>query len=462
MQYKLNLITFLFVSFLLILTVGCSSGTAEATEPSGNDNNTEETSAPEVTTEVVFWHSMGGVNGETLEGMIEDFNDSQDDIFVKPIFQGGYADSLTKLKTSLNSNSGPAIMQSNFISSGPMIDTKKIAPIQDFVDLENYDLSQLDGNVLGAYEMDGQLNAMPFNASTLLMYYNKDMFEAAGLDPNDPPETYEEVKAASAQLSGDGKYGASFGVSSYYIEQFITVQGAELVDNGNGREGLATKSLLNTQEAVDTYTWWKDMVDSGYMLNLGTNVADTHQAFLSEQVGMTLGSTAALKKMLNGAEGKFEVGTAFIPHPEAKTGEGGVSVGGGSLYIMNNKPTEVQQAAWEVIKYLMEPEQQAHWYINTGYFSINKLAYDLPEVVEALEQFPQFTTALEQLEVALENNAGSNAGKGPVLGVYPDARTVTTEAMEKVLNDAQTPKEALDEAAEEITKKITRYNETVQ
>ncbi|MCT2537119.1 ABC transporter substrate-binding protein [Aquibacillus koreensis] len=471
MRFKSHLITVLFVFFLLV-TVGCTSKTSGAinegnesspdTAANTTNESTNEEPAPEGKTEVVFWHSMGGKNGKTLEKMIQDFNGSQEDIHVKPIFQGSYGDSLTKLKTSLQSSSGPTIMQSNFISSGPMIDTKMVRPIQDLIDAEGYDLSQLDQNVLSAYEMDGQLYSMPFNASTLLMYYNKDMFEENGLDPNNPPQTYEELEEAAMKLTGEGKYGASFSVDSYFLEQLFTVQGAELVNNGNGRQDLATKSFINSQEAIDTFTWWKKLVDDGLMLNLGTNTEDTHQAFLSEQVGMTLASTAGLTNMLEGSKGKFELGTAFIPYPEAKTGAGGVSVGGGSLYIMNNKSEAEQQAAWEFIKYVVGAEQQGHWYINSGYFPVNTDAYELPEVVETLAQFPQFETAINQLEVALENNAGSNAGKGPVLGVYPDARTITVEALEKVLNDVQSPKDALDEAAEEITKKIARYNQTVQ
>lgn len=445
---------------ILLIAAGCSSN--EAKSQTGESNEEETTEVKDGQTKVVMWHSMGGVNGETLDTLVSDFNDEQDDIVVEAIYQGNYAESFTKLKTSLKSDNIPTIMQSNFIRSGPMIDTNKVIPIQEMIDQDEYDTSSLDGNILSAYDMGGTLYSMPFNASTLLLYYNKDMFEENGLDPEKSPQTYEEIKAVSEKISDGTKYGASFAINSYFIEQLITVQGAELVNNGNGREGLADQSFIDSEEAITTYTWWKDLVDQEYMLNLGSATGDTHQAFLSGKAGMTLGSTAALAKMIEGSEGKFEVGTGFIPYPADKEGAGGVSVGGGSLYLMDKSSEEEAAAGWEFIKFLMEPEQQAYWHVNTGYFPVNNLAYEEQIVKDTLAEFPQFETAISQLRTALENNAGSNAGKGPVIGIYPDARTETQKALEEVINDQKSPEQALEDAAESITKALIRYNKSVE
>lgn len=436
---------------VLIAMIGCSNQTEESSSVEEKKGNSD---GP---VEIVWWHSMSGEGSEALDELVAQFNESQEDIKVEAIFQGSYEESLTKLKTSLKSNSGPTIMQANFVSSGPMIDTKKITPIQEFVEKDNYDLSKLEDNILAAYEMNDQLYSMPFNASTLILYYNKDMFKENGVDPDSPPETYEEVKQVAEKLTKGGKYGASFGIDAWFIEQFIARQGEELVNNENGRAGLPTESFIDSEAAVTTFSWWKDLVDSGVALNLGTKNADTHQAFLSEEVGMTLASTAGLTKMLNGAEGKFEVGTAFLPYPEGKD-DGGVSVSGASLYIMNDKSEEEQDAAWEFIKYLMEPEQQAFWYVNTGYFPVAKEAYEESTVIETTKEYPQFETAVNQLQSSVSNNAG----KGAVMGVYPDARTITVKAMEKVINGEMTPEEALQEARDEITTALERYNKTVE
>lgn len=443
------------VVFIMLLSA-CSSNEKSESQGVSTGGATNEV------VEIDFWHSMGNKNGESLQALVDKFNTSQDKIKVNTIYQGKYEDSLTKLKTSKNSDSTPALYQSNFVSSGPIIDMDIVEPVQTFIDKEGYDLSNLDANILGAFDMDGTLYAMPFNSSTLLMYYNKDAFKAAGLDPESPPKTYEEFEEMASKLSGNGKYAASFGVSAYYIEQLIGVQGAEIVNNGNGRQGLPTESLINSPEAIATFTWWKDMVDKGYMLNLGTATEDAQQAFLSQQTAMYMESTAVVSTVIEGAGENFEVGTAFIPYPEEAEGKGGVSVGGGSLYIINNKSEAEQQAAWEFIKFAMEPEQQAEWHINTGYFPVNNKAYELDIIKENMEKYPQFKTAIRQLEVALENNAGKNAGKGAVVGIYPDMRKSIVLAMEEILNDQKTPEEALNDAAKDITVALEAYNESVQ
>ncbi|MFZ4451555.1 ABC transporter substrate-binding protein [Salibacterium aidingense] len=444
---------------LALLLAGCSSG--EDT-PSNSDARESSGGNMDEPVEVTFWHSMTDKNGDAIETFVEDFNASQDEIDVEEVYQGSYDEAFTKLRTNLNSNSGPTLFQSNFIRSGPMVDTDMITPIQNFVDQGDYDLSSLDPNVLSAYEMEDQLFSMPFNASTLLMYYNKDMFEENGLEPDNPPRTYEEVTETAQTLTDDNQYGASFAMTSYFLEQLITVQGAELVNNGNGRDGLADESLIDSEEALNTYSWWADLVDNGYMLNVGTDGQDAQQAFLSGQSGMTLNSTAVLGQMIEGAKGNFEVGTTFIPYPEDKEGDGGVSVGGGSLYVMNNTSEEEQNAAWEFIKYLMKPEQQAYWYTETGYFPVNTDAFEEETVQDTLETYPQFETAIDQLELALKNDSGNNAGKGPVIGMYPEVRDIQTTTLEEIVNSDISPKEALEKAQTEITNELQNYNNTME
>ncbi|MET1168051.1 extracellular solute-binding protein, partial [Bacillus velezensis] len=190
--------------------------------------------------------------------------------------------------------------------------------------------------------------------------YNKDMFKAAGLDPENPPKTYEEFEQAAKALAKDGKPGASMAISGWFMEQFFANQNADYVNNGNGRNEAATESLLNSEAGVKTLTWWKKMIDEKTLSNLGRSTDDTTAAFTAQQIGMTLDSTAGLRKIVEGSGGKFELGTGFLPRP-ADAKEGGVVVGGASLYIMNNKSEAQQQAAWEFIKYLATPEVQANW-----------------------------------------------------------------------------------------------------
>ena len=368
-----------------------------------------------------------------------------------------YDESINKMKASMDTKSGPSLIQVYEIGSRFMIDSKAITPVQKFVDADKFDLSQLEENILNYYKVDGKLNSMPFNTSNPILYYNKDMFKAAGLDPEKPPTTYEEIAKASQALSKDGKSGSSFAIYGWFMEQFFANQGVEYLNNGNGRTTTATESMVNNEAGVKTLAWWKEMVDNKTSANLGRKTDDTKKAFLAGQIAMTLDSTASLRGIVSGAEGKFQVGTGPLPKPsDAK--EGGVVVGGASLYILNNKSEAEQQGAWEFIKFLTTPQTQAWWNVNTGYFPITKKAYEEQIIKDNLAKYPQFQTAIDQLHKTKANTAT----QGAVMGVFPEARQIVETAIEEALTGKKAPKEALDNAAKSITEKIGAYNKTVK
>jgi sn-glycerol 3-phosphate transport system substrate-binding protein len=445
----------------LLLTAACgktetpaaSSGAASA-DKSAAASSASDKKEP---VKVIWWHSMGGELGKVVDKLVADFNASQKDIQVEAVYQGSYDESLNKMKASMDSKSGPSLIQVYEIGSRFMIDSKAITPVQKFIDQDKYDLSQLEENIAGYYTFDGKLNSMPFNTSNPILYYNKDMFKAAGLDPEKPPQTFEEVKKAAAALSKDKPgAGASFAIYGWFMEQFFANQGADYLDNGNGRTSPATKSLVNTDAGVKTLTWWKDLVDSKAATNLGRKTDDTKKAFLAGQIAMTIDSTASLRGIVDGANGKFQVGTAFLPKPDGAK-DGGVVVGGASLWILNNKPEAEQKAAWEFIKFLAKPETQAYWHINTGYFPITKKAYDEQSVKDNMAKYPQFKTAVDQLHATKI----STATQGAVMGVFPEARQIVEGAIEEALTGKKQPQQALDDAAKAVTDKIANYNKTI-
>ncbi|MFH5186544.1 ABC transporter substrate-binding protein [Paenibacillus sp. TAB 01] len=447
----------LCLACVMLFMAACGSGGAQSTAGGSDTKDETKPAASKDPVKVVWWHSMSGELGKTVDKLVADFNASQKNVVVEAVFQGTYDESLNKMKASMDSKSGPSLIQVYEIGSRFMIDSKAITPMQKFIDQDKYDLSQLEENILNYYKIDGKLNAMPFNTSNPVLYYNKDMFKAAGLDPEKPPTTFEEVAQAAKALTKDGKTGGAFAIYGWFMEQFLANQGIDLLNNGNGRNGLATESMVNSEAAVKTLAWWKQMVDDKTMLNLGRKTDDTKKAFLAGQIGMTLDSTGSLRGYVDGAQGKFQVGTAYLPKP-ADAKDGGVIVGGASLYILNNRSEEEQKGAWEFIKFLTEPKQQAYWHVNTGYFPITKKAYDEQTVKDNLAKYPQLKTAVDQLHAT----KASTATQGAVMGVFPEARQLTEGAIEEVLNGKKQPKEALDAAAKEITSKIVQYNKTVK
>jgi len=315
--------------------------------------------------------------------------------------------------------------------------------------------------VLAYYTVDGKQASMPFNTSTPMLYYNKDMFRAAGLDPEKPPRTFEEVWEAArvlTQKDASGNVvvsGISMSIYGWFFEQFLAVSGGYYANNANGRDALATEATFNGPEGVAILDWWKGMWDEGLMGNYGRVNADVRTAFYAEQTAMFVDSTAVLRGAMDTVDGKFEIGTAYLPRPnEAAFDTSGTIIGGGSLWIINASTPAEQACAWEFIKYQASPEQQAYWHTMSGYFPIRDTAYDVPLATEWREQYPQFKTAVDQLHIAPNNRVT----QGGLIGVFPTARQTIEGAIEEVLAGVATPQEALDKAAKIVTDAIEEYN----
>jgi len=407
---------------------------------------------------VTFWHAMGGKNGEAVQSLVDQFNKSQDKVQVEASYQGSYDEALQKLKAS--GPNGPTLIQVYEIGSRFMIDSGLITPMQGFIDADTFNTKSFEQNILSYYTFDGQLYSMPFNTSTPIMYYNKTAFKEAGLDPEKPPKTFEEfadyAKKLTKKNGNDTRYGASIAWYGWFFEQLLAVQGVHYVDNDNGRKAKATKAIIDSKEGQKITDWLKGMVDAGSAANLGRKTSETQAAFQAGRIAMTFDSTAVVSTMLSGVNGKFEVGTAFLPRPaDAK---GGVIIGGASLWITNLKPEKEQWAAWEFVKWLGSPEIQGKWHTLTGYFPIRAEAYDQEIVKEYHKTRPQYKTAIEQLRASKINPAT----QGAVIGVFPQARQVVEAAMENVVLGKATSADALKAAAAEITTSIENYNKTTK
>jgi len=413
-------------------------------------------------TRMTFWHSMSGdVGGKAIPQLANEFNSGQEKCYVVYTYQGTYDDSLNKLKAGVQSGDTPSVIQLFDIGTRLMVDLGVAEPVQTFIDKESYDVSDLEPNLLAYYTVDGKQWSMPFNSSTPMLYFNKDAFIKAGLDPENPPRTWDEFADAARKLTikdASGtvtQYGGAFAVYGWFFEQLLAVSGGYYADNENGRAGLATKATFNSPEGVAILDWWKSMYDEGILANYGRTTVDTRSAFNAGQTAMILESTAALRGLMDSTKGKFEIGTAFLPRPnEAAYDISGTVIGGASVWIVKDRPVEEQECAWEFIKFLASPEKQAYWQTMSGYFPIRKAAYENQLSVDWRATYPQFQTAIDQLHAA-PNNTFTQGG---LIGVFPTARQTIEGAIEEVLAGKGTSQEVLDKAAETVTKAIEEYN----
>ena len=381
-----------------------------------------------------FWHSMGGVNGEAMNYLVQKFNEENEyGITVNAEYQGEYDDTINKLKSAQIGNMGADLVQIYDIGTRFMIDSGWIVPMQDLIDRAGYDASQIEPNIAAYYTIDDQLYSMPFNSSTPLLYYNKDMFAAAGIE--EVPTSLEGIAEIADQLTNEGGAGEaiSLGIYGWFFEQFLCKQGLQYVNNGNGREGVAEKVVFDENGgALNILNEWKALYDAGYAPNVGRGGDSGLTDFSAGKSAITLGSTASLKQILQDVDGKFEVGTAYFPSI-TNADEGGVSIGGASLWALNNEDEEKQDATWKFVEFLVSPESQAYWNSQTGYFPITTAAHEEQVFLDNIAQYPQFQTAIDQLHDSAPEYAGA------LMSIFPEARQTVESNIENMLNGSLTP-----------------------
>lgn len=405
-------------------------------------------------TTVTFWHSMGGVNGEAMDYLVQKFNDENTDgITVEAVYQGEYDDTINKLKSTKIGRMGADLVQIYDIGTRFMIDSGWVIPMQEMIDADGYDISQIEPNIAAYYTTDDGLYSMPFNSSTPLLYYNKDMFDAAAISevPTSLPQIAEVGDALKKQ--GGAQEVIAISIYGWWFEQYLGKQGLEMVDNGNGRIAAATSVVFDDNGgALNILNAWKALYDQGYAPNVGRSGSDTASTdFTSGKAAMMLASTASLKQVLKEVGDSFEVGTAYFPYV-SDSDEGGVSIGGASLWALNNNDEKQAAATWKFIKFMISPESQAYWNAQTGYFPVTTAAFEEQTFKDNIAKYPQFQTAIDQLHDSAPEYAGA------LLSVFPEARQIVETQIEDMLNGNQTPEEAVEKMTDLINSAIEDYN----
>ena len=415
---------------------------------------------------IQFWHAMSGWRIQLIQSMADEFMKLHPDIEVEVQYTGSYRDTLNKLIAAVKAGNPPHIVQIYDIGTQVMIDGGIAVPMQELIDKDkSFDIGKFLPQVLNYYKVNGKLYSMPFNSSNPILYYNKTLFKKAGLDPNHPPRTFEELLEYAKKLTvkdANGNIvqaGITWPLHAWFFEQFMAVQNAPLVDNNNGRTGRATRAIFNSKAGLRFFRLWYDLTKSGAMINTKKEDWDAaDQYFLSQKVAMLITSTSDVSYIAKMAkENGFELGTAFLPRPKG-TKSGGVVIGGASLWIIGGHPDKETKAAWEFVKFMASPEMQIKWHTGTGYFPIRKDAVEMLLEQGYYAEHPNHLTALLQL---LLSNQTYNT-RGAVIGAFPQVRDVIETAIERMLNGEMTPEEALKWAEEEATKVIKEYNEIYQ
>lgn len=409
---------------------------------------------------IEFWHAMGGARIDLIQGIVDDFMAANPDITVNVQYTGSYNDTLNKTKAAARAGNAPHVFHSYDVGTLQLVYSGIVTPIFEIEEWDPIDWEAFFSPVSSYYTINGQHYSMPFNSSTPLLYYNKTFFEQAGLDPESPPETFDEVIEYSEILRDklpDLTAPVTWNLHSWYFEQFHCIMDAPFVNEDNGRLGeLPTEALFNGAAGKEILDWWTGMEADGLFLDVGPGWSNHRAAFGSGEVAMVMSSTSDVNQLTGLLdENGWEMGTGYVPRPAGATG--GVTIGGGSLWITNDHPDDELLAALKLVKYISSDGPQMEWHKGTGYFPVRSTAMD--KLVEEgwFEENPNFLTAFNQLldSPYTDNTAGS------LMGVFPEARDLIQTGIQKVYSGEMTVQEALNEAAEKTTESMVEWNELI-
>lgn len=377
------------------MLAGCGSSsqpetTAGSDQPAVSASEEKGSSDSGSKTEVIFWSSMSGGMGEAVDKIVSDYNASQDAVHVTVEFQGNYYDMAAKLQAAVTSGETPHIAQLEMGRSKMFADYGVLQDLTEWAANAGLDPSMFYEGLMSCCDWGEGLYALPFNRSTPMFYYNKDMFAEVGLDPEAPPETWEQLQEYAAKLSiPDTRWGYEMPIDAWFYEAFIMQSDGRILNEDESDIGF------NDETGTKPLELWKGMISEGIMKAPPGKEYNSYEAarsdFAAGITGMIVTSSGDLGTLTNSCE--FEIGTCFLP----KNTRFGVPTGGANVVAMAGHE-EDEAATMDFLKYLTSPDVAAYWSTQTGYLPSSPAAAESQVYQDFINENANAKTALEQME----------------------------------------------------------------
>jgi len=400
---------------------------------------------------------MSGQLGRQLEKLATDFNTSQTTYRIVPVYKGNYTETVTAAIFAFRSRGQPAIVQVAEIGTATMMAAKgAIYPVYELMrdQSEPFTPTAFLPAITGYYaDMAGNMLSFPFNASTPILYYNKDLFRAAGLDPDTPPKTWQDIGAAAKRLRAAG---APCGFTTSWpswinVENFSAFHDVPVATKSNGRGGLDAVLTFNNplmaRHIGQLAEWQKTRV---FDYSGRNTVAEPR--FQHGECGIFLGSSGTRADIL--ANAKFEVGYGMLPYwPDVAAAPQNSIIGGATLWVLRDRPGDEYKGVAKFFAYLSKPEVQAAWHQNTGYLPVTRAAYELTRKQGFYDRNPGTAISIEQitLKPPTENSQGLR------LGSFTLIRDVIEDQLEQAFSGKKPAQEALDAAVDRGNRLLRQF-----
>lgn len=406
-------------------------------------------------TTVEFWHSFGDAKrAGWIQARADEFNKANPGVKVVPAYKGSYNDSLQATILAARQNKPPALVQIFEVGSQLALDSGAFQPVSS---VKNVDFSDYIKPVINYYTIGGKVNSLPFNSSSPVLYYNRNLMTKAGLDPKAPPTTYAGLLAACKKIQAANLGVTCFGMSlnGWFVEQWMAQQGATLLNNGNGRSGRATATNLDSAAAKNIFTFFKTLQDSKYYTYTGKleDWDGSDAIFTNQKVVFHITSTADIGNINDAAKkAGFQVGVGVLPIASG-TKRNGVVIGGASLWIPKAISKPQAEGALDFALYMTNTKNMAEWHKLTGYYPVRQSSINLLRQQGWFTQTPLQLVSFNQLTQTIP----SPATAGGLNGAAIQTRQIIEQGIQKVLGG--TPVDAaLAETKTRADAALNEYN----
>ena len=416
------------------------------------------TTAATAQTEIELWHAMGGALGESVNQIAENFNASQDEVALTPVFKGSYEETLTAGIAAFRAGEQPNIMQVFDAGAATVIAAEGATiPVQDLLIDNGVDFN-IEDYISGVRyffaDADGKMIGMPFNSSSPIMYFNVDALDAAGVTA---PETWEEFQDVTAPALVEAGYIplAQSHLPWIFTENFMSRHNLPFATNDNGYGGLDTQILVNNDAIKAHFTAVTDWQENGFFEWYGTGWGDNQTPFEEGKVAIWLGSSGSFGGLAQKDLG-FEFSATYLPYWEAVTSEPKQTfIGGAALFAMSGHSAEENAATAAFFEYLSSPETQVFWHKETGYVPITEAAYEMAQAEGYYDEQPAAEIGIKQLSL----DAGENT-RGYRMGFYVQIRDVMNREYGRILTGEKSVEDAFATIEQEANQLLARFAQT--
>ena len=402
------------------------------------------------TTEISFYYpvAVGGPITKIIDGFAAEFQKENPGIKINPVYSGTYQDSIVKALIANKSGTPPVTSVLLSTDMYSLIDEEAIVPFDDLATSaeDKAWINSFYPAFMANSRTGGKTWGIPFQRSTIVLYWNKELFKEAGLDPNRAPANWKEMTEYAAKLTKRDASGnttqwgvqiPSSGFPYWLFQGLTTPNGIELM-NATG-----TETYYDNPAVIEALKFWVDLsrtqkVHPPGVVEWGTTPKD----FFEKKAAMIWTTTGNLTNIRSNA--KFDFGVGMLPANKRR----GSPTGGGNFHIFKKSTPAQQQAAFKFIKWITTPARAAQWGIDTGYVAVRADAWDTPAMKKYVEGFPAAAVARDQLQFSVAE-----------LSTHENQRVTKAlnDGLQAALTGAKTPEQAMKDAQAEATRILRPY-----